>query len=840
MNLERIKEEWISIPERGLHGGILISGSIGSGKTQGTILPYLRQLLNNQKISPSLLAIDPKGTFLKESLKIISESPFKDNVLRLSLDGNVSINPIYCEKPLKNGRFIKLAEMVRAASVNFLGRSSDSPFWEFSANTLIRNAIVYCSAKYDYFTLLDFYRTLVKASEEDLAEDLKNALENKFFDEEEKFNIERAIEYFKFEYSRMEERVRTGILSTSTVFINQLQEFRASRIFCPLQSNLTIKSMNDIVDQGTLLLFDVQQPGLARSMGTLVKLMYQQSILDRANNPERFSVTRNSILLIDEYQDVVTCGGGGTLGDDSFGAKARESKAVIIVATQSFSSLMNSVGNQRAALELLQTFRTKIACHSSDLETINHFKDLRGQDEKESHSTSISEISQKATPNYILGGFESNDANLTESVSTDRKKEYVLTGKEFSSLKTFEAYAQVFDGVETKHLKLYLKPYFLNKPNTKHGEILEILRGGTKEEKNLESGIKDQICGSLIQKLKSSRNFIARLAIYAISLTTILLPATGHALPNACTVAASPEFKDCLELKLGACTCGLPPHPCSLISYYVPQTFIEVHPEPGSSFFSTLPGTAAQLSKIKIPYGAEGDNDTQSYHAHTIAVPLASLLFQAMPAGGTRNEKQCFDGMSEHLGSNWQTGHADLKQPIFLAWSASPKACLLKGAAMSATGENSSSPAPDGVTCSYPILDMPFYPPSTHSACNGWGTFYPRSGVYTGPASMTGALMIASRIKSISTEVFKSMPNSPDEKWQAIIPQVSSCFREGQNIGLLETIKNVRETKRLINGKMKGYLFVIWKRTTTCKEIYEGPRAKAAAAVIPSICKGLE
>lgn len=843
--MENTSEQWVKIGPRGLYGGLLVTGSIGSGKTQGTVLPYLSQLLKGCcENSPSMLALDPKGTYLKSAREIIAVHGFQESILDMSLNGSVTINPIYCERPLKEGRFINLAEMVRAASVNFLGRSSDSPFWEFSANSLIRNAIIYCAAIHGYFTLLEFYSTLVRASEVDLAAELETVLADGRFDEEEKFNISRAVQYFRFEYAKMEERMRTGILTTSTVFINQLQEYRASRIFCPPKDKLTIKSMDDVVDSGKLLLFDVQQPGLARSMGTFIKLLYQRSVLDRVGDPKRLSNGRACIILIDEYQDVVTCGGGGTLGDESFGAKARESKPIIIVATQSLSSLMNSIGNQRAALELIQTFRTRIACHSSDLETIKHFQELAGKEDRESQSKSISELSQKAKPNYLFGGFESQDANLSESISISKRPEYILTGKEFSSLKTFEAYAQVFDGVETKHLKLYLKPYFLEKSNTKHSDVLKLLQGGCEEKSARPKTRRFKGLLPLGVRLSIARLF-RRLykPFLAIGMTVgFLLPLSSFAAPNACTVATSAEFRECLELSVAGCTCGFPPHPCALISYYVPQTFIEVHPEPGSSFFPSLPGTAAQLShvRLKLPYGAEGDDDTQSFHAHAIAVPLASVLFASMPAGGTRIDKFCFDGMSEHLGRSWSTGLADLKQPIFLGWIAAPKVCLLKGAITSVTGENATLPAADGAACSFPLKNMPFYPPSSHSACNGWGLFYPRTGVYTGPASMTGALMIASRIKSLSTEVFHSLPNSPDEKWQMILPQSSSCFREGQNIGLLETVKNARETGRLLNGKLKGYLFTIWRRTSTCKEQPEAARAQAMAGAIPGICKGLE
>lgn len=816
-------EEWVKIPARGLNGGVFISGSVGSGKTQGTILRYLGQILEGGDAAPAILLVDPKRTFLREAEQIIKRAGLAHKIVKISLKGDHSFNPVYIKNALRDSRFVDLAEMVRSAAVNFMGKSSGSPFWDVSSSHLIRNTLVYCAAKHGYFTLLDVYQTIVRASKEDIAGDLKACLSDGNFTEEEAFNIGRAVEYFENEYSQLEDRVRTGIVATSTAFINQFQEFAATRVFCPVQERLTIDSMEDLIRDKKILLFDVNQPGLARSMGTFVKLHYEQAVLNLLPELKERDEPCTTALIMDEYQDVVTCGGGGTIGDESFLAKARESKPAVIVATQSLSSLMNSVGSQRPTLELLQNFRTRIACHSSDIETIRLFQELVGKADVERQTRSFSETAQSAKLNLLAGGFDSETASINESVSRSTYREDLVTGKEFSRLRTFEAFAQVFDGIETKFVKLYLKPHFLKAINTKHEAVLEILRPSVK--------------GGFINKIK----LVLKNARAIVALLFLAGPVHGAMIPNICSVASSPAFASCLELNIGTCTCGWPPRVCSSISYYVPQTFFEVWPEPRTSYFSAIPGAGLQLAKIlPRPYGAEGDDDTQSYHARGIAVPWTSLVFQTMPAGGTRNEKMCFDGMSEHFGKHWDTGKADLLQPTFLAWGAAPKACLVKGAATSMSGDGGSDSAPDSATCSFPLPKMEVFPPSKHPVCNGWGVFFPRYGTYTGPASMTGALMIASRIKSLSSEVSKTMPGSPDEKWQMIYPQSSSCFREGQNVGVLESVKNARETMRLANGKLKGYLFVVWKRTWACKDLPAAVQAKAAALAIPAACGGMQ
>jgi hypothetical protein len=820
---EQIQESWIKIPRRGVNGGIFITGSVGSGKSQGAILPYLKQIVSNKDKCPAILAIDPKGTFLREAEEIFKEAGVSDRIVRISLKGDQTFNPVFAKDCLTNSRFVELAEMVRAASVNFMGKSSDSPFWSVSSTNLIRNAIVYCAATMGYFTLLDLYKSIVEAANPYIVENLKSVLTQKIFSDEEKFNIARSIDYFENEYLQMDNRLRTSIVATGTAFINQFQEYSASRIFCPKEEDLTLTSMEQLILDGKILLFDIQQPGLARSMGTIIKLHFEQAVLNLLPQLKLKDQPWTTALIIDEYQDVVTCGGGGTIGDDSFLAKARESKPAVIVATQSLSSLMNTVGSSRPALELVQNFRTRIAGHSSDIETIKMYQELAGKKETESEVRSLSETSQAAKLNLIAGGFESENSNLNESVSFSKRREDLISGQEFSRLKTFEAFAQVFDGIDTKFVKLHLKPSFLKKVNVKHEEVLAMLKQPAKKNKSplsFKSIFKTSIC--LMLTLLNIRKVMAD---------------TGT--PTVCSVASTPSYETCLDLQINGCTCGFPPHPCALISYYVPQSFIEVWPDPRMTYFSILPGVRLQM-KSATPgiYGAEADDDTQSYHAHALSIPFASMIFSSMPAHGTRMEKFCFDAMSEHFGTHWRTGKSDLTQPFFLAWSLSPKACLLKGAATSFTGEPGGAPRGDSMMCSFKVPEVNMFPPSSHDACNGWGTFYPRYGSYVGPASMTGALMIGSRIKSLAAEVLNSMPNNPDEKWQMIYPQASSCFREGQNIGLLETIKGVREERRLFNGKLKGHLFAIWGRTSTCQEFTSVIQAKAAAASIGLVCRG--
>lgn len=505
------------------------------------------------------------------------------------------------------------------------------------------------------------------------------------------------------------------------------------------------------------------------------------------------------------------------LATTDFLRKARQANAISIVASQSISSLRNAVGKGDSVKELVQNFRTRIAGHSSDLDTISLFRELSGQVERERVSRGLSEHSQDATRNYIHGGFESQRANVSESINVSTAKEDLITGKDLMNLSTFETYAHVYDGAQTHFVHLFLKPYYLENKATSHRDLVQSL--------------------SHSQPLWKS---ILRRFRFAMVGLTLLLTSSTFAFPNICDVIATSDSDSCMDLSVSACMCGFPPRPCAQISYYLPETFVEVSPEPKSSHFSDLPGAAAQLaSTSSSAVGTESDYSVHSNHAHTIAVPFLSAVENALSCRGGISDKFCFDGMSEHLGSAWQTGAPDLTQPVFQSSAASPKACLLAGAASSAAPQSIEVNRPAAPTCSVPMPWIPTYPISAHAPCNGWGVFFPRSGSVHGASTTVAALMVASRIKSLSTDVFQSTSRSKDEKWQMIRPQASKCFREGENIGRLELEKNVREEKRIPSMRWKNYLFSTWKRHSCCRDLGEVPVVYAAVEIIKETCRGM-
>ena len=327
-----------------------------------------------------------------------------------------------------------------------------------------------------------------------------------------------------------------------------------------------------------------------------------------------------------------------------------------------------------------------------------------------------------------------------------------------------------------------------------------------------------------------------------IILMVLILSFKLNAMPNVCTAIGSSQFNSCFDLSMSPTTCGWPPRPCVRISYYLPSYFVEVVSNPGETFFKELPFASMQLSALtdRIPFGAQEDNGSYSFHSHTLAAPFVSIPANILPCGGSPVETMCLGAMSEHLGRKWKTGEADSLQPLHLAFSAAPKACLITGAVQSAVGGSVPSPYPNmRGGCSFDRSWLDIYPPSAELACNGWGVFYPRYGTVTNSDQTTAATMIAARMKSLSSQVFSAMPSGGQEKYQMLVPQATSCFRQGQNVGLLR-LKGINEYGRIAAPNSNNYLFSMWRKVSCTKEIAYMATTPLIVAATQAACKAFK
>jgi hypothetical protein len=155
--------QWLQIPERGLYTGIAVFGSIGSGKTQGVILPAMRQLFAYRAADAarklSGIVLEVKGDLCRQLKSILAELGRADDYVEVSLDGPIRYNPL-------NNSLDAYAHAFNLVSViTAIWGKGKEPFWQQSYTDLIRYVIILHRVRDGYVTMVDIFRTTISSGQ---------------------------------------------------------------------------------------------------------------------------------------------------------------------------------------------------------------------------------------------------------------------------------------------------------------------------------------------------------------------------------------------------------------------------------------------------------------------------------------------------------------------------------------------------------------------------------------------------------------------------------------------------------------------------------------------------
>jgi hypothetical protein len=155
--------QWLQIPEHGLYTGIAVIGSIGSGKTQGVILPAMRQLFAYRATDAarklSGIVLEVKGDLCRQLKQILESLGRTNDYVEVSLDGPIRYNPL-------NNSLDAYAQAFNIASViTAIWGKGKEPFWQQSYTDLVRYVIILHRVRDGYVTMVDIFRTVVSAGQ---------------------------------------------------------------------------------------------------------------------------------------------------------------------------------------------------------------------------------------------------------------------------------------------------------------------------------------------------------------------------------------------------------------------------------------------------------------------------------------------------------------------------------------------------------------------------------------------------------------------------------------------------------------------------------------------------
>ena len=452
------KNEYVKISEKGLYQNIFITGTIGSGKTSSAMYPFTSQLIEYKAMSTkeklAMLILDVKGNYSEKVVQFAQSVDRLKDVYVIDLSGQVRYNPL--DKPELTP--IVLANRLKTILELFNKQSSES-YWLDKAEQVLAEAIKFCriyNDGYVNFTELhklimfpDYYTEKIVIAREKFKDGL--------LEEKDIYNLLSCINFFDKEFFSLDDRtlsiLKSEISRITNIFVS---DYNVSKTFCPKKEDINFKGFEEVLDEGKIVVLNMnisEYKNLSKIIAAYLKLDFQGTVLNRLSNGK---FRRKSAFISDEYHEYVTT------TDADFFSQSREAKCINIIATQSYTSLQNSLKDESNVKVIIQSLINKFWFRTDDNFTIEEAQKLIGKEEKEKVSTTISENAKQTNYNLFSNQLISRDTNISESFNKYTEKDFIYDTKFFSQeLKVFESLGFISDG---NHIfspqKINMIPYF--------------------------------------------------------------------------------------------------------------------------------------------------------------------------------------------------------------------------------------------------------------------------------------------------------------------------------------------------------------------------------------------
>ena len=455
------KKNIIKIPEKSLYQNILITGTIGTGKTSSAMYPFTKQLIeyksNNSKEKLGMLILDVKGNYYLQIKKYANNCKREKDLIILDLSGNFKFNPLH--KP--NLKASVLANRLKTIVLLFSHNNTES-FWLDKVEQILSECIKLCRLYNNgYVTFEEIHNLVIFPNYyEEKIKILKKLFLENHFSKEDTYHLLSSLNFFEKEYSILDERTKSILKSEVTRITNIfLSDYEVKKVFCPSKEEINFFGFQDVIENGKIVVLNLnisEYQNLAKTIAAYLKLDFQTEVLNRLANNLNLDNKRSVCFISDEYHEYVT------LSDASFFSQSRESKCINIIATQSYTSLLNTLNNQSSVKVIVQNLVNKLWFRTDDIFTIEDAQKQIGKEEKEKFSKTISENAKETNFNYLFNQFHSKNSNLSESFNSYFQNDYIYDTNFFTqNLETFSCLSFLSDG--TKILppkKLNLIPYF--------------------------------------------------------------------------------------------------------------------------------------------------------------------------------------------------------------------------------------------------------------------------------------------------------------------------------------------------------------------------------------------
>lgn len=447
----------IYIPESGLYQNFLITGTIGSGKTSSAMYPLTEQILQFNSNHPDkkigMLILDVKGNYYSQVRNFCKNFNLLSDLIVIELNSNIHYNPLH--KPHLKPQV--LANRLKTILLLFSENNSES-YWLDKAEQILTECIKLCRFyNKGYVTFLELHKLITipdyyKEKIPILREQFKNGKLKK----DEIYELNACLDFFQKEFESLDQRTKAILISEITRITNTfVSDYSVMSCFCSPKEKLTFTGFEEVIKKGKIVVLNMnisEYSNLSKIIATYLKLDFQTEVLTHLSKHSVFPTA----FICDEYDKYAS------KTDAEFFSLSREAKCINIVSTQSYSSLKNTLKDDSFVKVIVQNLINKIWFRTDDIFTIEEAQKQLGKAEKTKISKSVSENAKETNFSYISNTLNSENSNISESISTYTQNDYIYESNYFTQeLETFYALCFLSDGNKIyPPCKIQMIPYF--------------------------------------------------------------------------------------------------------------------------------------------------------------------------------------------------------------------------------------------------------------------------------------------------------------------------------------------------------------------------------------------
>jgi len=454
------------LPAKSLVTGLLVLGSIGSGKTAYVLRPAVFQLFHHSS-RPGGLVMDSKAALVEPLRQEMISADRSADLLAIGPGQPTRWNPLHM--PLSSPATIANALLTALENVNGAPFTADTRWIRSGAAHLAEGAIGLLRLLNSYVTANTVRHFLSNLQQSTSGSDTPGSVASGYIEALFSDSTAKTEHHSEFVfYSRLiidrmgeDEKFRAIYVSELFNLLIPLTSPGVAHLYNAPEGELDMPDWPTCINRGLVIVLDCnsrESPTLALILGMLLKLSYQDAMLSRLARTNCCNIDRYMALIIDEYQDYASP------GDVDYQALCRESKSITVLLTQGHASIVQRLGDERAKV-LLQSLRNRLILNQA----IPEFAaDLLGHQDTETIERNIAENVADAT--LTASGRFGGESTVSQSYSVKQKRDYVIPPEELAKLPLGQGILQSHDGTRSVPLhRVYLKPHFA--AGKRHAEL---------------------------------------------------------------------------------------------------------------------------------------------------------------------------------------------------------------------------------------------------------------------------------------------------------------------------------------------------------------------------------